>query len=335
MPNRICDPGPARHLAVGEVVHTLTKIISSLPLPAAGLMLGLAAAGSLVSEHGRVFKDIFGFLSAMVLALLILKIIFYTKTVVEDLKEPAIAGIAATFPMGMMVLSAYVCPPLYPLGYGMWASGILLQAMLICYFTRKFVFHVNLRKVFPSYFVVYVGIAAAGITAPLFSAAAIGRVLFWFGFVAYLALLPLILYRLCTVKPFPEPLLPTITIFAAPPCLCLVGYLNSFPEKNMALVWLLAFLSLISLAAVLLYMPVMLRLKFYPSYSAFTFPLVISALAVRNFHAFLLARQMAVPALKYLSFFVELLAILFVVYVLVRYIVFIVGVTVARTARAR
>lgn len=208
------------------------RIISSLPLPTAGLALGLAATGNLMSSYSGVLAGIFGVLSTIIMALLIMKVIFAGRIVVEDLKNPAIAGIAATFPMGLMVLSAYICRLSYLAGYWLWAGGVLLQAVLICYFTRRFIFNFNIKKVFPSYFVVYVGIAAASITAPLFGALTAGQLLFWCGFIAYLILLPLIGYRLYAIKPFPESLVPTITIFAAPPCLCLVGYLNSFPEKK-------------------------------------------------------------------------------------------------------
>ncbi len=300
----------------------MIRIINSLPVPAAGLMLGLASAGNLVSSHSSGLKILFGILSVMILALLVTKTILSTRAVMEDMKNPAIAGIAGALPMGIMVLSAYVQPISHWAGFVMWVAGILAHFILIIYFTKRFIFSFSMEKVFPSYFVVYIGIAAASITAPLFGAAAAGRVLFWFGFIAYLVLLPIIAYRVFAVKPLPEPLLPTITIFAAPPGLCLVGYLNSFPEKNMAFAWLLTVLSLITLFAVLLYMPRMLKLEFYPSYAAFTFPLVISAIAMKSFDSFLAAEQAAVPALGYLARFEELLALVFVVYVLVRYIGF-------------
>lgn len=300
----------------------MKKVINSLPVPAAGLMLGLASAGNLVSSHSSGLKIFFGILSAMILVLLVTKTILSTRAVMEDMKNPAIAGIAGALPMGIMVLSAYVQPLSHWTGYLIWAVGILAHFILIIYFTKRFIFSFNMEKVFPSYFVVYIGIAAASITAPLFGAEAAGRVLFWFGFIAYLVLLPVVACRVFVVKPLPEPLLPTITIFAAPPGLCLVGYLNSFPEKNMAVVWLLTFLSLITLFAVLSYMPRMLKLKFYPSYAAFTFPLVISAIAMKSVISFFVAERVVVPAFGYIAPFEELLALVFVVYVLVRYIVF-------------
>ena len=300
----------------------MKKIIKNLPVPAAGLMLGLAAAGNLVASYGNIFKSMFGIVSALLLLLLLIKATFTTRAVMEDLKNPAIAGIAGTFPMGIMILSAYIQPFSPIIGYGMWMVGTVLQCVLIIYFTKKFIFNFDLQKVFPSYFVVYVGIAAASVAAPVFSATGTGKGLFWFGFIAYLILLPIITYRVLVIKSIPEPLLPTITIFAAPASLGLVGYLKLFQEVNMTIFWLLTFLSLIMLFAVLLYMPKMIRLKFYPSYSAFTFPLVISAIAIKDIDSFLTKMHIGVPGFGYLVHFEELLAVVFVIYVLIRYIGF-------------
>ena len=50
---------------------------------------------------------------------------------------------------------------------------------------------------------------------------------------------------------------------------------------------------------------------------------MISATAVKNIDIFLKNEQMGVPVLGYLAFFLELLAVALVIYVLIRYIIFI------------
>ena len=292
-----------------------------VPIPAAGLMLGLAALGNLLSSYGNMFKALLGAISLFILVLLLMKITCDAKAVREDLQNPAIAGIACTFPMGIIVLSTYLYPFWPLIAYGICGIGILIHSILIIYYTKKFIFHFTIKKVFPSTFVVYVGIAVFSIVAPVFNAPWLGQIIFWFGFITYLILLPIIFYRALTIK-IPEPLLPTLTIFAAPASLCLAGYLNSFQEKNMTIVWLLLFLSLTSLLGVLLTMPRMMKLKFFPSYSAFTFPFVVSAIAIKAIDGFLVKIHMGVPVFKYLVHAEELLAAVFVIYVLARYIDF-------------
>lgn len=301
---------------------SIKNAIHRIPVPAAGLMLGLAALGNLLSSYGNMLKTLLGLISLLILVLLLMKITCDAKAVMEDLQNPAIAGIASTFPMGIIVLSTYL-HPFWPLiAYGICGIGTLTHCVLIIYFTKKFILNFNIQKVFPSYFVVYVGIAIFSVIAPVFNVAWLGQIFFWFGFIAYLILLPIIIYRVLAIKALPEALLPTLTIFAAPASLCLVGYLNSFQEKNMVIVWLLTFLSLTMLLGVLLYMPRMIKLKFFPSYSAFTFPFVISAIAIKTIDGFLLKIHLGVPFFSYLIPVEELLSTVFVIYVLVRYISF-------------
>lgn len=65
---------------------------------------------------------------------------------------------------------------------------------------KKFILNFNIQKVFPSYFVVYVGIAIFSVIAPVFNATWLGQIFFWFGFIAYLILLPIIIYRVLAIK---------------------------------------------------------------------------------------------------------------------------------------
>ena len=61
-------------------------------------------------------------------------------------------------------------------------------------------------KVFASYFIVYVGIVVASVTAPAYEkAASIGTAAFWFGFVTLILLLILITYRYVNSKKYQIP----------------------------------------------------------------------------------------------------------------------------------
>ncbi|KDR95870.1 Voltage-dependent anion channel [Peptoclostridium litorale DSM 5388] len=143
-----------------------------------------------------------------------------------------------------------------------------------------------------------------------------------FGVAFYLTLLPVVIYRVLYVKGIPEPVLPTNAIFAAPASLCLAGYMSSFQDKSIIMMGFLTVLSLVMTFSVILYLPKMLKLNFYPSYSAFTFPFVISAIAMKKTGAFLQSSGYALNSLKYIVVFEEILSIVIVLYVLVQYIKF-------------
>lgn len=298
------------------------KIIKKTPIPIAGLMLSLTATGNLLSSYGNIYRYIFGALATIVFLLLLSKIFICTKEVVESLKNPVVASVAPTFSMGMMILSTYLKPINYNAAYGLWIMGILLHILLILFVTKKFLLKFDIKKVFPSYFVVYVGIVTGSVTAPAFNAINIGQILFTFGFISYLILLPIVLYRVFKVKAIPTPALPTITILAAPASLCLAGYMSSFPEKNMFIVGFLTALSLAMLLGVIVYMPKMLKLSFYPSYAAFTFPFVISAIAIKKTNSFLISIGSNISILRYIVKLEEFLALGIVLYVLIMYMRF-------------
>lgn len=300
----------------------MVELVKKIPLPMAGVMLALAALGNLVASYGLVYKNFLGLLSAILLLLLTFKISLCSKAVSEELNNPVIASVMPTYSMGIMLLSVYFKDMSFDIARMIWMLGVLIHVGLILSYTIKFLSGFNIKKLFPSTFVVYVGIGAAGITAPAFNHANIGQIFFWFAFISFIILLPILFYRTVVVKGIPEPALPTIAIFAAPASLCLAAYLNSFNDKNIYIIGFLAILSLILYLGVLAYLPKLLKLKFYPSFAAFTFPMVISAIAMKSTNGFLIKADNGIEFLKYVVKFQEIVAVLIVLYVLIKYISF-------------
>lgn len=300
----------------------MNEFLKKYPVPIVGLILGLAAAGNLVQSYGEGYRNIFGVVSAILIVLMLGKIIKYPKDIAKSLDNPVVASVFPTLSMGIMLLSTYCTPYLSSFAYAMWIIGIVLHIILILWFTKKFVLNFKIKQVFPSWFIVYVGIVVASVTAPVYKMANVGQVAFWFGFVTYLILLPIVIYRVTKVKEMPEPTLPTIAIFAAPASLLLAGYMKSFETKNMTIVWFLMILSVLMYVSVIIMLFKLLKLKFYPSYSGFTFPLIISGISIKLTNGFLIKSKQAIPWLKYLVKFQEIIAVIITIYVLIRYIQF-------------
>ncbi len=181
----------------------------------------------------------------------------------------------------------------------------------------------DIKKMFPSTFIVYVGIGVGGITAPAFKLAQLGQAFFWIAFISLIILIPVLGYRTLIVKGIPEPAFPTTVIFAAPAALTLAAYLNSFSEKNINMVMFLAVLVMVLYICGIVYLVQGLRLKFYPSYAAFTFPMVISAIAMKGTNGFLMKAGKEISWLKYVVKFQEVIATVIVLYVFIRFLMFI------------
>ena len=73
---------------------------------------------------------------------------------------------------------------------------------------------------------------------------------------------------------------------------------------------------------VLVSLPKLLRLPFYPSYSAFTFPTAISALGLKLATKFLKESGANVAMLAKLVSLAEIVATVIIIYVMIRHIMF-------------
>lgn len=303
----------------------MKNVIQKVSIPVCGVMLGTAALGNLLQSYSEGIRYVCGAFSAFLLVLVLLKLILFPGKVKEDMGNPIMASVAGTFPMSLMILSTYVKPFIGQVSFYIWALAIALHLALIIYFTVKFILKLQMPKVFASYYIVYVGIAVAAITAPAYEKPAVGSAAFWFGFVTLIILLVLVTYRYLNFKEIPEPARALVCIYAAPASLCIAGYVQSVTPKSKG------FLLGMFVAATLLYLFALvkavsfLKLPFYPSMAAFTFPFVISAIAAKQTMACLANMGSPVPALRIIVLAETVIAVLFVVYTYVRFMMAIFG----------
>jgi exfoliative toxin A/B len=293
--------------------------LKKMPLPISGLMLALASLGNLLGSYSNEVRWFCGSLSGTLLFFLMLKIIRFPETLKENFQSPVTAGVMQTIPMTIILLAGYLRPNFPNIAFLIWIIGLLVSGVLVILFTMKHVMNFSMSKVFPTYFVLYVGIVTGSVTAPTFGQTIIGQILFWFGLLVYLPLIPVVLARVVKFKNIPEPAANTILIFAAPASLLLAGYLSAFTEKNMVMVAILMSVALLMTGFAALQMPRLFKLKFYPSMSSYTFPFVISALALKMSNAFLIQSGVELKALSVLVTIEIIWAILMVLYTFVRY----------------
>jgi len=259
----------------------MIETVRRIPTPIAGLMLALGAGGNLMASYGSGIRGLLGMISLIIFILTLIKVLVDPAVIREELKNPVVASVIPTFFMGGMILSTYAKPYIGGGAFVLWGVCVAMHLSMMIFYTKRFIMNFKIQKIFPSIFVVYVGIVTASVTAPAYGMQRAGQMFFWTGLILYLILLPIAGYRAVKVKGIPEAALPTITIFAAPASLCLAGYMSSFSEKNIGMILFLTGLSLFMYFLVLAMLPKLLKLQFYPSYSAFTFPLVISAVAIK------------------------------------------------------
>lgn len=252
------------------------------PIPIAGLILGLFALGNLVQSYSNEARLVLGIIALILYVPYLLKVIVLNVKLSEPLSNPVAGSVFPTFTMATMLLAVYVKPYCAECAGIIWYAGVIGHVLLIVWFTMKFVIGgFAIKKVFPSWFIVYVGIAVASVSAPVTGQLEVGQAAFWFGLATYVLLLIVVCKRVFFVGEIPVPAMPTTVIFAAPASLLLAGYMVSFPEKDSRIVLALLACSIFFWVLGMIYFAKTCRGAFMPSHSAFTFPLVISAIAVK------------------------------------------------------
>mgnify|MGYP003290012877 CR=1 FL=1 len=158
----------------------------------------------------------------------------------------------------------------------------------------------------------------AAITSHSHSVEEMGFIFFLCGFIGMLLSTPLIFYRYIKHNDIPDMNKPLICIFTALFSILIVGYINSAQIINTPFL-----ITLYSIACIFyifaFYKLIEYRnLEFYPSFSAFTFPFVISALATKGVLGVIGKNSLLSNALLIET----AIALIIVIYVLIRYINF-------------
>ena len=304
------------------------NFLKRVPLPLSGVALGFAALGNLLAAYNMSFKVICGVLAFIGLILITGKYLSDIEAFTTDMKNPVIASVSGTYTMALMLLAVYVKPVVPAFAIALWYIAVVLHFILIIYFTLNIVLKIKIpdemMKIAASFFIVYVGIAVASVTAPAFKNIVLGQICFWIGFILYIPFFIYVSYRYIKLGNKKIEAKALACIYAAPASLCVAGYIGSFEQKNILFLGGLYIFSLLmylvgTAAAIDLFVSFVKNndFKFYPSFAGLTFPFVISAIATKQFNAVLTKTdiQMWIRPVLPLIFNIELvIAILGVIF---------------------
>ena len=258
-------------------------MIEKIPIPICGLILAFLSLGNLLNDTHTLLKVACGIIGIALLILILSKLVLYPKKIKEDFKNPIIASNSGTFSMSLMILSTYISPFMPSIAYGIWILGVALHILLIVYFTHHFIIrNFNISTVYPSYWIVFVGITMGAITAHAHNLDEIGFIFFLVGFIGMIFTFPLVIYRYINYKDIPNANKPLICIFTAVLSILIVGYLNSYNDISIEFLMIMYIFACIFYIFALTKLIEYRNLEFYPSFAAFTFPFVISGLATKG-----------------------------------------------------
>ena len=275
------------------------NIIKSLPTPIAGLALGSVALGNLLQPYSSSLQLLFSLLSLIIIVLLTIKFVLGFDKLKREMENPVVATVLATYPMSIMLLSSFSKKFIGAYSVPFWIIGIILDFCVVCYAIYNFILkEKHIKNIYPTWFITFVGPAVVTVTAINYNLETLGLIYFYFSYINYLVLLPFVLYRVYKYKHYNDGDYPTITVFSAPGGLLLTVLIP---------------LTILLFLFVLIQLPYLLKRKFYPSFSAFTFPLVICAIAFQKTGIYYQIAEFSI--LNILIHLSELLAIIIVIYV--------------------
>lgn len=271
------------------------------PLVLSGLILGLTALGNVIEPHSTILRLIYLSISIILFVRLTIQSILYIEHTRQELTSPIVASVFGTYSMSGMLLAVLLKPCSPILSLCLWGLFALLHCVIIGLFSYHVTSSRKIAHVFPSWFIVYVGIAVISMTSPAYQLQPLGQIAFWFGAISFIPLSILVLYRIHIHQNIPNQAMPTIAITCAPLSLLLAGYLRAFSEPIPWIVLLLWTASQLAYIYVLIWLPRLWRRPFSPAFSAFTFPFVITATA--NQFAFNWVQTQNIVSLSFVSIY--------------------------------
>ena len=283
------------------------------------MILALFSLGNLVQEVHPYLRYLFGGIGGIFLILILLKVLLYPKSIREDFENPIILSSCGTFSMALMILSTYLKAFMPTLSYSVWIIGVALHILLMIYFTYRFVIReFNINTVYPSWWIVYVGITMASITANVHGIYEEDFIFFIIGFISMIVTTPLIFYRYIRYPNKTDMNKPLICIFTALFSILIVGYLNSAESISNEFLMVMYIIACVFYIFSLYKFIDYRNIDFYPSFAAFTFPFVISALATKG----IVGNVSQNLLLNNILTVETVIAVVLVAYVVMRYIEF-------------
>lgn len=296
------------------------NIIKNLPLAITGLILAILSLGKIYTD----FSSIFFIIGSLLIFLILLKLVLHFDAFNNELNNLIALSTFGTFSMALMLFSTYLKPLFVPLSesiaFGIWILGIIIHLSIVVLFTKNYVIkNFDIENVFATWWIVYIGITMAAITAPAYNLQQYGFIFFGMGFILMIPTLILVSYRYLKFTSIEDKNKPFICIYTALLSILIVGYVNAMNINGnfLSLIYLGAFIFYIFAIYHAIRLLVLERLEFMPSFSAFTFPFVISAIATGEAYKFF-----GLGILNYLFYIQAIIALVLVIFVSYKYLRF-------------
>lgn len=289
----------------------------SVILGMSGLTIAAQRAEKMLSipiTVSPLFLGITLFLFAIISITYLFKIFRFRSDVQAEYFHPVKINFFPASSISMLLLSIALIPYNQTIAQFFWAIGaaahILFTLSIFSIWIRHNKFNVKHKN--PAWFIPVVG----NMVAPVAGAELFPKEISWFffsvGFILWIVLFTIFMYRAFFHEPIEEKLMPTFFILIAPPAIGFIAYYKltgHISEFNHVLYFFALFLTLLLFFNANMF----LKIKYYLSWWAYSFPIAAITLATT-----LMYHHTEMFFYKYLSYFFIVILNALVLYLLIK-----------------
>lgn len=215
--------------ALPPLAHFPVPIFSSV-MGTCGLALAWQRAGEAIPALGVVWPGIAALATGLFVTLLLLyalKLAGHRGQVVAEWRHPVRVNFFPAISISILLLSVAWRDTFPSLAFFLWVTGAVVHLGLTLTILSSWIFHTHydIHHANPAWFIPVVGNLFVPINAAAFGLADVGWFYFSIGFVFWLVMMTIVLYRVFFHDPIPPRLLPTLFILIAPPAVAFLAYL--------------------------------------------------------------------------------------------------------------
>lgn len=252
-----------------------------------GLTIATIRAEHIFDIHG--VSLVFGYATAglyfFFLVIYLAKLIKFPKDVLHELHHPIKISFFPTISISLILLSIIFLGSQKELSKYLLLTGMPMHLFFTLYIISKWIRHekLEIKHKNPAWFIPVVG----NVLVPIPAMAHFHEDLSWFffsiGFILWIVLFTIFIYRAIFHKPLPDKLLPTFFILIAPPAISFISYFKMTGEID-GFAKMLYYFAVFTFLLLLWNSKNFMKIKFYLSWWAYSFP--IAALTISSFLMF-------------------------------------------------
>lgn len=213
-------------------------------------------------------------------ALYLTKFLRYPEAVRAELTHPVKMSFGAAFSVSMVLLSIALYDH-YPL-ISLWLliPGSVLHLAFTLYVLNTWIYqtHFEIHHISPAWFIPVVGNILVPVAAVTHGAHEVSWFYFSIGILFWIVLFTIIIYRMIFHNPLANKLLPTLFILIAPPAVGFIAYVKLVGDID-SFARILYYAALFLTLLLFMQLPRFIRLPFYLSWWAYSFPLAAITIA--------------------------------------------------------